>query len=107
VVEVHDSSTIAGIISLEDLGFCGKGEGASFVSQGKIDLNGELPTNTMGGLKGRGHPIGATGVYQIIEVVWQLRGEAGKNQVDGAKIGLTQNIAGLGSSAVVNILRVV
>lgn len=106
VVEVHDSSTITGIISLEDLGFCSKGEGVSFVSQGKIGLNGELPTNTMGGLKGRGHPVGATGIYQIVEVVWQLRGKAGENQVDGAKIGLTQNIVGLGSLAVVNILGV-
>ncbi|MCX8175958.1 MAG: thiolase domain-containing protein [Candidatus Bathyarchaeota archaeon] len=106
VVEVHDSSTITGIISLEDLGFCSKGEGTSFVSQGKINLNGELPTNTMGGLKGRGHPVGATGVYQVVEVTWQLRGKAGENQVNGAKIGLTQNIAGLGSLAVVNILGV-
>lgn len=107
VVEVHDSSTIAGVISLEDLGFCGKGEGTSFISQGKIEINSELPTNTMGGLKGRGHPVGATGVYQVVEVVWQLRGEAGKNQVDGAKIGLTQNIAGLGSSTVISIFSVI
>ena len=105
LVEVHDASTILGVLSLEDLGFVEKGKGASFVAEGHISLDGTLPTNTFGGLKGRGNPVGATGVYQIVEMVWQLRGEAGKNQVGNAKVGLTHNLGGTGSYATVNILK--
>jgi len=104
VVETHDSSTILGVISLEDLGFVEKGKGANFVVEGNIAIDGRLPTNTMGGLKGRGHPLGATGVYQLVEVVWQLRGEAGENQVKNVKVGLTHTVGGVGSFASVNIL---
>jgi acetyl-CoA C-acetyltransferase len=104
VIEVHDAFSIVGIISLEDLGFVKKGEGANFVSDGQIEIDGKLPTNTLGGLKGRGHPIGATGVYQIIDLVRQLMGEAGKSQVKNAEIGLAQNIGGTGATAVINIL---
>jgi len=103
-VETHDSSTIMGVISLEDLGFVGKGRGASLVVEGGIEIDGKIPTNTMGGSKGRGNPVGATGVYQLVEAVLQLRGEAGKNQVKDAKIGLTHTIAGVGNFATVNIL---
>lgn len=97
-IETHDNSTIMGVISIEDLGFTKKGEGAAFIAEE------EIPVNTMGGSKGRGHPIGATGVYQLVEAVWQLRGEAGKNQVKGAKIGLTHILTGIGNLASVNIL---
>jgi len=106
VAEVHDCFSINEIIALEDLGFCKKGDGGKFVEQGKIALNGERPTNTMGGLKSIGHPVGATGIRQIADLVKQLRGEAGKLQVNGAKIGLAQNIGGTGATAVVSILGV-
>jgi len=105
VVEIHDTSTILGVISLEDLGFVEKGKGASFVAEGNIAVDGRLPTNTMGGLKGRGHPASATGIYQIVELSWQLRGDAGKNQVKHAEIGLAHNMGGVGSQASVTILR--
>ena len=105
VLEVHDAFTIVGTISIEDLGFVKKGEGAKFVHDGNISLDGKLPTNTFGGLKARGHPVGATGIYQIAELVWQLRGRAGKNQVEDAEIGLAQNVGGIGSTASVHILR--
>jgi acetyl-CoA C-acetyltransferase len=105
VLEVHDAFTIVGTISLEDLGFVKKGEGAKFVHEGNIAIDGKLPTNTFGGLKARGHPVGATGIYQIAELTWQLRGQAGKNQVEGAEIGLAQNVGGIGSTASVHILR--
>ncbi len=97
-IETHDNSTIMGVISIEDLGFAEKGRGTTFIVEEKI------PINTMGGSKGRGHPIGATGVYQLVEAVWQLRGEAGKNQVKDAKIGLTHTLTGIGNLAAVNIL---
>ncbi|RLE81982.1 MAG: thiolase domain-containing protein [Thermoprotei archaeon] len=105
VVEVHDAYTVLGPIHLEDLGFVKKGDGAKFVVEGNIEKDGKLPTNTFGGLKARGHPVGATGIYQIVEVVWQLRGEAGKNQVSDAEIGLAQSVGGVGSSVAVNIFR--
>ena len=104
VIEIHDAFSITGIIALEDLGFAKKGEGVSLLKKGSLDLNGEHPTNTFGGLKARGHPVGATGVYQIAEITLQLRGEAGKNQVDNAKIGLAQNIGAIATSAAVTIL---
>jgi acetyl-CoA C-acetyltransferase len=105
VLEVHDAFTIVGTISIEDLGFVKKGEGAKFVHEGNISPDGKLPTNTFGGLKARGHPVGATGIYQIVELAWQLRGEAGKGQVDDADIGLAQNVGGIGSTVAVHILR--
>ena len=105
VVEVHDNSSVMGVIALEDLGFVEKGCGHKFVAEGEIEIGGKLPTNTFGGLKARGHPWGATGVYQVVELVWQLRGEAGKNQVDGAEVGLAQNVGGTGATSCIHILR--
>ncbi|HUT31418.1 MAG TPA: thiolase domain-containing protein [Sedimentisphaerales bacterium] len=105
VAEVHDCFTIAEIIAMEDLGFCNKGEGTRLVRDGDTSLTGRLPVNTDGGLIGEGHPVGATGIAQICEIVQQLRGTAGKRQVSNARIGLTQNIGGAGGTAVVHILE--
>ncbi len=105
VMEVHDAFSILGVIHLEDLGFAKKGEGWKLVKEGEIEVDGKIPTNLFGGLKARGHPVGATGVYQIVEIVWQLRGEAGKSQVDGAEIGLAQSVGGVGGTVAINILR--
>jgi acetyl-CoA C-acetyltransferase len=105
VLEVHDAFSIVGVLSLEALGFAEKGMGARFATEGKIALDGEIPTNTMGGLKARGHPIGATGVYEIVELAMQLRGEAGKNQVEDAEVGLAQNVGGVDSTAIIHVLR--
>ena len=105
VLEVHDAFSILGVIHLEDLGFAKKGEGWKLVKEGQIEIGGKIPTNLFGGLKARGHPVGATGIYQIAEIVWQLRGEAGKNQVDNAEIGLTQSVGGVGGTVVINILK--
>ncbi len=104
VAEVHDCFTIAEIIAYEDLGFCRKGEGGMLIREGVTALDGDIPVNPSGGLKACGHPVGATGVKQVAEVVIQLRGEAGKRQVDGAEIGLTHNVGGTGATAVVHIL---
>lgn len=105
VLEVHDAFTILGVIHLEDLGFANKGEGWKLVKEGEIELGGSVPTNLMGGLKARGHPVGATGIYQLFDLVLQLRGEAGNNQLDGAEIGLAQNVGGVGGTVSINILR--
>jgi acetyl-CoA C-acetyltransferase len=106
LAEVHDCFTIAEIIITEDLGFFKKGEGGKAVESGITALGGKKPINTSGGLKSKGHPVGATGVAQVVEVVHQLRGEAGQRQVKDAKIGLTQNMGGSGGSAVVHIMQV-
>lgn len=95
VAEVHDCFTISEIIEYEDLGFCKKGEGGAFVAGGHSGPNGEVVVNPSGGLLGRGHPFGATGVAQALEIVAQLRGEAGERQVKGAEIGLTHNLSGM------------
>jgi acetyl-CoA C-acetyltransferase len=105
LAEVHDDFTINGVLSLESLQFCEKGKAASIVANGGIERNGVIPTNTFGGLKARGNPLGATGVYQIAEITLQLRGAAGEHQVKDAKIGLAQNMTGLASTCAVNILR--
>ena len=99
---IWQKSTIA---SPEDLGFFEPGQGGPAVEQGKTALNGEIPINTSGGLKSKGHPIGATGISQIYEVVTQLRGEAGERQVKDATIGLTQNIGGTASTCCVHIFQ--
>ncbi len=104
VLEVHDAFSITGVIALEDLGLAKKGEGAKLLKDGQLSLNGKIPTNTFGGLKARGHPVGATGVYQIVEIALQLRGDAGKNQVDGAGIGLAHNIGAVATTTAVTIL---
>lgn len=105
LAEVHDCFTIAEICITEDLGFVEKGKGGPFVESGATALDGKIPVNASGGLKSKGHPVGATGIAQIIEVVHQLRGESGDRQVKDAKIGLTQNMGGSGASAVVHILE--
>lgn len=106
LAEVHDCFTISEILALEDLGLCKPGEASDLVMSGRIRRNGDIPVNTDGGLKADGHPIGATGLAQIYEVVTQLRGEAGERQVKGAKIGMTQNIGGVGGTAAVTVLGV-
>lgn len=104
VAEVHDCFTIAEIIATEDLGFIDKGEGGPFAAAGCTGLNGTKPVNTSGGLKAKGHPVGATGAGQICDLVLQLRGEAGERQVAKHNIGLAQNLGGSGATAVVTIL---
>lgn len=107
LAEVHDCFTIAEICAIEDLGFVKKGEGGKAVEKKITTLDGSLPVNTSGGLKSKGHPVGATGVAQIVEITQQLRGEAGKRQVKDARIGLTHNVGGSGATCVVHILEVV
>ncbi len=104
MAEVHDCFTIAEICAYEDLGFAKKGEGGKLMQSGQTTLGGKIPINTSGGLKSKGHPVGATGIAQIIEIVKQLRGDAGKRQVNGAEIGMTHNVGGSGATAVVHIL---
>ncbi len=106
LVEVHDCFTIAEICAIEDLGFCRKGEAGRLTEEGVTALDGDLPVNTSGGLKACGHPVGATGIKQVCEVVQQLRGEAGKRQVDGARVGMTHNVGGTGATVAVHILGV-
>ncbi|MDW8049064.1 MAG: thiolase domain-containing protein [Nitrososphaerota archaeon] len=105
VAEVHDCFTIAELIAYEDLGFCSEGEGGKFIEDGASTLEGELPVNTSGGLKAKGHPVGATGVAQLYEIFLQLTGEADKRQVDDCQIGLTHNIGGSGATCFVHIYR--
>ncbi|MBI2079968.1 thiolase domain-containing protein [Candidatus Micrarchaeota archaeon] len=103
--EVHDCFTIAEIMAVEDLGFFKKGEGGRATLDGKTALDGEIPINTSGGLKACGHPVGATGVKQVVEVTWQLQGRAEGRQVKDAEIGLTHNVGGSGATAVVHIMK--
>lgn len=106
VAEVHDCFTIAEILALEDLGFCKKGEAGTLYDEGQLYVGGALPVNTDGGLKASGHPVGATGVKQIVELVKQLRGEVESGrQVKGAEQALAQNVGGSGATAVVTLLR--
>jgi len=105
LAEVHDCFTIAEICAIEDLGFVKKGEGGKAVENKITTLDGSLPVNTSGGLKAKGHPVGATGVAQIVEVAQQLRGDAGKRQVKDARIGLAHNVGGSGATCVVHILE--
>jgi acetyl-CoA C-acetyltransferase len=102
--EVHDAFTIMAALSLEAAGFAERGTAPYHAQDGEYALNGRLPISTMGGLKGRGHPVGATGVYELVDLVTQLRGEAGANQVAKAEIGMTQNIGGTGATVVTHIL---
>ncbi len=104
VAELHDCFTIAEIIATEDLGFVKKGQGGPFALEGCTALDGVKPVNTSGGLKSKGHPVGATGVGQICDVVQQLRADAGTRQVKKHEIGLAQNLGGSGATAVVTIL---
>jgi acetyl-CoA C-acetyltransferase len=103
--EVHDCFTIAEIIVSEDLGFFEPGKGGPAVESGETSLTGRLPINPSGGLKSKGHPVGATGIAQIVEIVEQLRGEAGERQLNNARVGLAQNMGGSGGSSLVHILE--
>jgi acetyl-CoA C-acetyltransferase len=104
-VEVHDCFTIAEICVTEALGFVEKGKGGQAVEQGLTSIGGKIPVNPSGGLKSKGHPVGATGVAQAVEVVKQLWGEAGDRQVKGARVGMTQNMGGSGGSCLVHIFE--
>jgi len=104
--ELHDAFSILSALSLEACGFAERGQGPRLALDGAIRLDGKLPVCTQGGLKARGHPVGATGMYQIVEVVQQLRGEAGENQLAKARIGLAQNIGGSGASIYTHIFKV-
>lgn len=103
--EVHDCFTIAEICAVEDLGFVEKGQGGHAIENEITTLKGSLPVNTSGGLKAKGHPVGATGVAQIVEATLQLRGDAGKRQVKDAKRGLTHNVGGSGATCAIHILE--
>jgi acetyl-CoA C-acetyltransferase len=105
LVEVHDCFTIAEICVTEALGFFDIGKGGEAVQKGLTSLKGKIPVNSSGGLKAKGHPVGATGVAQVIEIVKQLRGEAGQRQVKKARVGMTQNMGGSGGSALVHIFE--
>jgi acetyl-CoA C-acetyltransferase len=106
IFELHDAFSIMSALSLEACGFAERGQGPRLGLEGQIGIKGRLPISTMGGLKARGHPVGATGVYQVVELAQQLRCEAGKNQVDGALTGMAQNIGGSGAAIATHILRV-
>jgi len=103
--EAHDAFTIMAALELEACGFAERGCGVRLAQEGEVALNGRIPISTMGGLKGRGHPVGATGVFQIIETAQQLRGEAGPNQISDCRIGMAQNIGGSGATVVTHILE--
>ena len=105
VAEVHDCFTIAEIVAYEDLDFCKPGEGGRFIEEGQSQIGGEVAVCTSGGLKSKGHPVGATGTAQAYEIYLQLTEQAGRRQVKGAEIGLTHNVGGLGATGVVNIYR--
>ena len=103
--ELHDAFSIIAALSLEASGFAPRGQGTRLAADGEIGLRGRLPVCTMGGLKARGHPVGATGIYQVVEAALQLRGKAGANQVPGAHWAMTQNIGGVGGTAITHILE--
>ena len=100
VAELHDAFTILEIVESEEVGFFPKGEGHVALEKGETAIGGSLPINPSGGLKGKGHPVGATGVAQTHEIVTQLRGEAGERQVEGARVGFTCNFGGFGNNVV-------
>jgi acetyl-CoA C-acetyltransferase len=103
--ELHDAFSIMAALSLEAAGFADRGDGLRLALEGEIRLDGQIPVTTLGGLKARGHPVGATGIYQIVEVVQQLRGLAGENQVPDARLGMAQNIGGSGATVITHILE--
>lgn len=105
LAEVHDCFTIAEVLAIEDLGFFPKGKGGKAAADGETALNAKISVNASGGLKAKGHPVGATGVAQAAEIYWQLQGRADKRQVKGAEIGLTHNVGGSGATAVIHVYR--
>jgi acetyl-CoA C-acetyltransferase len=104
VFEVHDAFSIMAALSLEAAGFAEPGKGVDLAQADEITIQGRIPISTMGGLKGRGHPVGATGIYELVDLITQLRGDAGENQVPNAAIGMTQNIGGTGATVVTHVL---
>jgi len=106
IAEVHDCFTIAEIMVTEALGFFKPGGGGPAVEAGVTAIGGKIPVNTSGGLKSKGHPVGATGVAQIVELTEQLRGESGERQIENARVALAQNMGGSGASSIVHILEV-
>jgi len=104
VFELHDAFSIMSALSLEASGFAQRGQGVRLGLENEISPKGRVPICTRGGLKARGHPVGATGMYQIVEIVQQLRGECNETQVDGAKIGMAQNIGGSGATVLTHVL---
>ncbi|HRQ31993.1 MAG TPA: thiolase domain-containing protein, partial [Anaerolineales bacterium] len=106
IFELHDAFTIMAALALEACGFAERGQGVRLGLDGRISPTGDRPICARGGLKARGHPVGATGVYQIVELVQQLRGECGATQVEDARIGMAQNIGGSGATIFTHILRV-
>jgi acetyl-CoA C-acetyltransferase len=104
--ELHDAFSIMSVLSLEASGFAERGQGPRLGQEGQIKIDGRIPITTRGGLKARGHPVGATGVYQVLEVVQQLRGEAGQTQIPNARVGMAQNIGGSGATILTHILKV-
>lgn len=105
--ELHDAFSIMAALSLEASGFAEPGQAPRLANEGEITISGRIPIATQGGLKARGHPVGATGIYQIVEVCKQLREDAGKNQIDGVKVGMAQNIGGSGASVITHILTTI
>nr|WP_241431484.1 hypothetical protein [Natrialba hulunbeirensis] len=103
--EVHDCFAIAELLAYEDLGFCEKGQAGEFIESGATELGGDLPVNTSGGLKSKGHPIGATGAGQVVEAFKQLSGKAGDRQVENPTRGLTHNVGGSGGASVIHIFE--
>jgi acetyl-CoA C-acetyltransferase len=103
--ELHDAFSVMAALSLEACGFAERGQGVRLAQEGEIFPDGRIPVATMGGLKARGHPVGATGLYQLAEAVLQLRGDAGEAQIDGARIAMAQNIGGSGATIATHILR--
>ncbi len=105
VAELHDCFTYVELMSYEDLGFCPVGKAGALIDSGETSLGGRLPVNTSGGLKAKGHPVGATGTAQAYEIYLQLTGQADRRQVKDAKVGLTQNVGGSGATATIHIYR--
>lgn len=105
LAEVHDCFSIAEIMAIEDIGFFEKGKGGKATADGMTALDGQIPINTSGGLKGCGHPVGATGVKQAVEVCWQLRGQANGRQIKDAQVGMTHNVGGSGATCVMHIMK--
>ena len=107
VIELHDASAPAEILAYESLGICGKGEGGKLIDEGTTRLGGRLPVNTSGGLLRKGHPIGATGIAQIVELTEQLLGRSGERQVEGASVGLAHNGGGsIGTDAAAQCITI-
>ncbi|MCB2172508.1 thiolase domain-containing protein [archaeon] len=105
LAEVQDDFSINGVLGIEGLGLAKPGKGAKLVNSDDVDKEGKIPVNTFGGLKARGNPLGATGIYQLAEIAWQLLGKAGDHQIPDAKIGVAENMGGMASICAVNVLR--